>query len=241
MNISYAAYSDAGSREVNEDSYAAWNDAGIYVMAVADGLGGHGKGEVASALTVSTIAECFEKDKGESFLKYAFETSQQAVITMQREDRSCFDMKTTLVLLKIKDGLATWGYIGDSRLYCFFGNKDYIRTLDHSVPQMLVNSGKIKEKKIRYHEDRNRLLRVIGSPWDGKKYELHEAVPVKSGMAFLLCSDGFWEHIEEKHMIKCLKKSKSAEEWLEKMKEIVFKNGRGRNMDNNTAVAVRID
>ena len=72
-------------------------------------------------------------------------------------------MKTTVVVLHIKNKNARWAHVGDSRLY-FFKNKKLIeRTLDHSVPQNLVVCKEIKEKDIRYHADRNRLLRVLGT------------------------------------------------------------------------------
>ena len=113
------------------------------------------------------------------------------------------------------------------------------RTLDHSVPQMLVNMGQIKEKDIRFHEDRNRLLRVMGTEWRGERpYELdHMAVP-KGEQALLLCSDGFWELIDEDRMTECLKQADSPENWLERMERIVCENGKEVDMDNYSAIAV---
>ena len=114
-------------------------------------------------------------------------------------------------------------------------------TLDHSVPQMLVAAGQIKEKQIRNHPDRNRLLRVLGIDWDTPKYQIADAIAREKNQAFLLCSDGFWELIEEKKMQHCLKKAKTPEQWLKLMEEIVLKNGQGKNMDNYSAVALWLD
>ena len=149
-------------------------------------------------------------------------------------------MKTTAVVLQIRENDIQWAHVGDSRLYVFHKNKYKDRTRDHSVPQMLVNAGEIKEKDIRNHPDRNRLLRVMGIEWDKPKYVLSDSIEKKDGLAFLLCSDGFWELIEEKQMEKCLKKSKSAKQWLESMKEIVLKQGIGTDMDNFTAITVLV-
>ena len=79
------------------------------------------------------------------------------------------------------------------------------RTIDHSIPQMLALAGEIKEKEIRRHPDRNKLLRVVGTDWENPQYEISEDVEKTGGEAFLLCSDGFWENITEKEMVKCLK------------------------------------
>ena len=146
-------------------------------------------------------------------------------------------MKTTAVVLCI-DEMIRWCHVGDSRLYYFKKKKLIQRTLDHSVPQMLVYAGEIKEKEIRNHPDRNRLLRVMGMEWTSNSYTLSDPVEKTGEQAFLLCSDGFWELIVEKEMQKCLKKAKTPEEWLELMKQIILKNGSNRDMDNFSAVAV---
>lgn len=70
-----------------------------------------------------------------------------------------------------------WGHVGDSRLYYFKNGKIVKRTLDHSVPQMLVARGEIDEKEIRHHPDRNRLVRVMGMEWDEPKYQVSEPMP----------------------------------------------------------------
>ena len=95
-----------------------------------------------------------------------------------------------------------WGHVGDSRLYYFKNGRIVKRTLDHSVPQMLVAAGEIDEKEIRHHPDRNRLVRVMGMEWDEPKYQVSEPMPEEPGQAFLLCSDGFWENIEEEQIIE---------------------------------------
>ena len=150
-------------------------------------------------------------------------------------------MKTTLVILHVGEERIWWGHIGDSRLYYFQNRKLQKRTLDHSVPQMLVAAGQLKEKQIRNHPDRNRLLRVLGVDWDSPKYQLAEPEARGGRQAFLLCSDGFWELIDEKKMQHCLKKSGSPAQWLQMMEQIVEKNGQGRNMDNYSAIAVWIE
>ena len=103
---------------------------------------------------------------------------------------------------------------------------------------MLALAGDIKEKDIRRHSDRNMLLKVIGTEWDEPQYELEPPMELKKETAFLLCTDGFWDFIDEKTMQKTLKKSKTAEEWCKTMVDIVRENGRGNNMDNFSAITV---
>ncbi|MCI5803242.1 MAG: protein phosphatase 2C domain-containing protein [Lachnoclostridium sp.] len=240
--VRFAMLSRPGGRENNEDSIGMYNDEDEWCFALADGLGGHGKGEVASRLAVDTIVDQFVSGKREiSFIDAAFEAAQDEIMTRQKEDRSCFDMKTTLVLLQIGNERITWGHIGDSRLYYFKNSKIVRRTLDHSVLQMLVAVGEIKEKAIRHHPDRNRLLRVLGMEMDEIKYEVEEPVERQTNQQFLLCSDGFWELIEEKKMEATLRRAKDPQSWLDAMEKIVNKNGRGTDMDNYSAIAVWIE
>ena len=103
---------------------------------------------------------------------------------------------------------------------------------------MLVFTGELKEKNIRNHPDRNRLLRVLGARNIEIKVDYSDTMSLDECQAFLLCSDGFWECITEKKMCKFLKKSKTVQEWLDMMVNEVKKNGMGTNMDNNSAIAV---
>ena len=206
---------------------------------MADGLGGHGRGEVASSNAIETARDLTQLvgDSNADLLSDIFEEAQKRVMNIQ-EGTFANGMKTTLVALDICRDQIKWAHIGDSRLYYFQNCKLVERTLDHSVPQMLVLAHKLKEKKIRGHEDRNKLLRVIGSPWETKKYDCSEIINKNGFQAFLLCSDGFWELIDEKAMTKTLKKSNSVDEWLDAMVEIVRQNGKCTDMDNNSAIAV---
>lgn len=239
MKLEYFVFSDQGMRDNNEDFAGGLSTYSEGAFVLCDGLGGHGRGEVASKLVVEKILEVYRKEKdSKDFLKDSLEYSQKELLNLQRKENSGNEMKTTAVVLHIREKEMQWAHVGDSRLYMFYKNKLKTRTLDHSVPQMLVSAGEIKEKEIRNHPDRNRLLRVMGIDWDKAKYVIANSVEKKSSTAFLLCSDGFWELIAEKQMEKCLKKAKSPKEWIELMKDIVLANGKDTDMDNYSAIAV---
>jgi serine/threonine protein phosphatase PrpC len=245
--MTYKLLTSQGGRENNEDSADCIESGGNLCFVVADGLGGHGKGEVASQKAVEVFRREFEAATAsgtadnESFLKAAFQKSQDEILILQAEQNAKLGMKTTAVCLSIIAGKCMWGHIGDSRLYLFVKNKVKERTLDHSVPQMLALSREIKEKHIAKHPDRNRLLRVMGIEWDSPKYELSDEVDLddpNAVQAFLLCTDGFWELVDSKKMGAFLKKSKTADEWLALMEAEVRKNGSGTDMDNYTAIGI---
>lgn len=242
--ISFYGMSKLGTRSKNEDSFKIWHNGDTYMFALADGLGGHKRGEVASKLVVETSIYAAQKSQSpETVLDRCFTEGQRNLIAEQRRCNMINDMKTTQVLLYINKNKAAWGHVGDSRLYRFrkgiFSYK-YERTTDHSVVQNMALSGQIKEKEIRFHEDRNVLLRVMGVEWDSPKYTIDNNVEIKGDESYLLCSDGFWEWINEKQMIDCLKTARTPEEWIKQMEKVIIGNVGSSSCDNYTAIAVFI-
>lgn len=237
--LNFAMLTNAGDRPVNEDAIGCFTNGSNHCFVLCDGLGGHGMGDVASNLVKDVFQDQFLKtDDMVNFLGQTFSAAQEILMMEQIEKHAKRKMKTTAVALATDEKTAYIGHIGDSRLYVFQKNKVKIRTLDHSIPQMLVLSRDIKESEIRNHPDRNIVLRVMGIDWEEPMYDLMAPMQLKKCQAFLLCSDGFWELIDEKDMCTLLKKSNTPQEWLLKMSEIVKKNGIDRNMDNFSAIAV---
>ena len=243
-NIQADAISRVGSREVNEDAYVIKKDGrGRYLFAVADGLGGHGRGELASRAAVTAAADCFDQWDAQTplkdFLTDAMWNAQNRVMELHREYEETNSMKTTCVLLAIDGNRAMWAHVGDSRLYWMAGNGLH-RTVDHSVPQMLALQKEIKEEEIRFHPDRNKLLRAMGNEWEKPKFDVSDELILTEPTAFLLCSDGFWELIREDEMLAVYKTADSPKAWLDGMAKIVQAAGEGQEMDNNTAIAVTV-
>ena len=241
--LTYAMKSRQGSRNYNEDYIQMHDEVKASMFVLADGLGGCGHGELASRTAVNSVICRFrrgEENEAPPGLDELMENAQKAVMLKQEMVPEAANMCTTLVILKIENNTAKWCHIGDSRLYMFRDGQVAFQTLDHSVPQMLVRMGEIKPEDIRKHPDRNRLLHIVEKPWVEQKYVVAEPVELKKGDAFLLCSDGFWEYIVEDEMCSILRQTKYPDEWLERMTEVVEKNGRGENMDNYSAICVRV-
>lgn len=241
--LSFKTVSNPGEREYNEDYTGVRKRGNTYCFVLADGLGGHGGGDEASRLVCESILSDFARNgevSGE-YLSKCFEESQWMLLEQQKRQRRTREMKTTLAVLLADEYSIQWGHIGDSRIYYFQDKKFKRRTLDHSVPQMLVNAGKLKEKKIRGHADRNRLLRVMGIEWEEPMYEIAQPLRRAGGEAFLLCSDGFWEWVEEKTMQRLLKKAAHPGEWVSMMEQAALKQGTGRHMDNYSAIGIFLD
>lgn len=238
-SISFSTFTNQGNRDVNEDSIGSIQQGVKSCFVLCDGLGGHGMGDVASSLVVNEFTNQFSKNEDIStFLEGAFLQAQDALMEDQKKRGASRKMKTTVTALVMDEKTAYIGHVGDSRVYVFKRNKVKSRTLDHSIPQMLAMTREIKESEIRNHPDRNVLLRVMGIEWEKPLFELMAPIPLRKCQAFLLCSDGFWELIEENQMCELLKRSTTVDEWLSSMAEVVKENGIGRNMDNYSAIAV---
>lgn len=242
--IEYATLSEIGNQEKNEDAVRVFINQPLstYGFVLADGLGGHGHGDVASSFVTECVGAAIENTNviGDTFLEECFEVSQELLLD-EKERTGMLSIKTTMVLMLLSEQTVSWGHIGDSRLYHFRKGKQISRTMDHSVPQMLALSGKIKERDIRHHPDRNRLLRAMGEEWEIPAYEIDVLKqPIVKGDAFLLCSDGFWEWIDEKCISKILKKDLSAFEALQEMCAEVKRNGAESEMDNYSAILITV-
>lgn len=238
--MDFYTYSNIGDRQVNEDFYGVSTFNGTYCFVVADGLGGHGGGDVASKYAVSEISRVFmEKGYSASFFREAFESAQQKIISVQEETGFINQMKTTLVVVVMDKDYVYCAHVGDSRAYFFKNNKYMLHSIDHSVPQMLQKSGEIKEEDIRFHPDRNRLTRVMGNIGESPDFSEWKKIKRRGLQSFLLCTDGFWELIDEENMSACLKESAGAEEWVNRMSEIIKRNGENKVMDNYTCIAIK--
>lgn len=239
--ITYASVSFDGTRPYNEDSLKILDTDRRKLFILADGLGGCGDGKLASQTAVDSAEDTGREStgSGETFLKELFETAQESVT--EKKENPEKGMATTMVVLDIEGKTAQWDHVGDSRLYFFRKNRFEAHTKDHSVPQMLVNIGQIKESEIRHHPDRSSLLHTIGYPWDGNPCEASEQIRIRSGDAFLLCSDGFWENIEDAEMEEILAQSPDVETWLENMTEAVKTHAGDADMDNCSAICVYVE
>ena len=239
MRISTAYLSEQGGREKNEDTVCIRRKDNKLCVFVGDGLGGYDNGKFASETAAQTIIKYSEQQDflDETRMQEAAMLANEKIKEQQAVRNS--NMKTTIVVLGIDDLKARWMHVGDSRLYHFKNGKIVGQTMDHSVSQMAVLMGEITQEQIRFHEDRNRVLRALGS--DNSKPDISELTEISSEKeAFLLCTDGFWEYVFEEEMEEELRKAKSPEKWLKKMRGILAKRV-PRGNDNYTAVAVFLE
>ena len=211
-----ASISECGGRRHNEDAVFCRPGETAGCFAVADGLGGHGFGEVASRKAVELaehdVLQNGVRTEPQTLLLALHENLQQ----MQQQRHMPHAMMTTAVIAQISGALLRYAYIGDSRLYLFRGGAVSFRTKDHSVPQMLAACGEIGEDEIRGHPDRNRLLQAAGMADNALKPGCG-TLELAPGDALLLCSDGFWEPVDEAAMLQTLEKADTPLQWLEQM------------------------
>lgn len=231
QELDFAFYSDVGGRANNEDSYLAKRISKGYLFVVADGLGGHDDGEMASHSTVNSIKD-FMVNNVEDVVK-AITFANERVIELQSKHAS--KMKTTIALAYVTEQKTIIGHVGDSRVYAFKKSQIVHQTIDHSASQLAVSVGEIRPEDIRNHEDRNVLLRALGAG-DDVKVDVFE-IQNEEYDALLLCSDGFWEYVLESEMESELLSSKSADKWLYKMRAIQLSRA-PEKCDNNTAITV---
>ncbi len=227
-----------GGRESNQDcaEFQLHGDTGCWV--VADGLGGHQGGQTAARIAVEKVLETFRHrpQMAEETIIAGFQAAQRQIVQLQEEEARLYGMRTTCVVLLADAGQALWGHLGDSRLYRFQDGRLVFQSKDHSVTQALTDAGEIRPEDMRHDENRNRLTRVLGKE-DLAQPAFAQARGLAADEAFLLCTDGFWEYVEEAEMEIDLAKSRTPEDWLGYMEARLRSRANGE-FDNYTAVAV---
>lgn len=231
MEYQYASYSDIGNRENNEDSLGVKLQGDSLIAIVADGLGGHANGEVASRMAVDTILNNLDmEDVDEDELICWILSASDAI-----RDSNCSG-NTTVAALWVKDSYAVAAHVGDSRIYQFRDGKIIFQSVDHSVVQMAVMVGELPPDAVRHHKDRNKIFRALGAEGEAPKVDSTE-LTVRPGDCFLLCSDGFWEPVTEMDMLRTMQETDTPEQWLNAMRRIVF-SAKDPKQDNNTAITL---
>ena len=241
MRLEISVLSKPGGRPTNEDAYGFWSGGGACFCVISDGAGGQGGGDVASKLAVSTALAWFQASPvcTEESIAGAIAAANEAIIAEQRTDQRLANMRATSVVLAVDPAYraAAWGHLGDSRLYYFRGRRVAAQTKDHSVVQNMVDAGYLKADALRASDRRSCLFAALGQTENFEPLFGVPANPLTDGDAFLLCTDGFWEYVDERAMERALERALSAERWLRAMEAIVVERG-GPEQDNYSALAV---
>src|SRR3990167_607428 len=239
MRFSVYQVSRKGGREKNEDriGYCYTRESGLF--ALADGMGGHPEGEVASQLSLQTIAALFQRDARPGladpvrFLQDAIMAGHHQLLRYASEKGLIDTPRTTLVACILQGNAAYWAHCGDSRLYFVRGDKLVARTRDHSYSELQQTLSSVVPINERYN--RNVLFTCLGSP--GKPV-IDTAGPLllQKGDRVLLCSDGLWGTVDDEVITQHLATHAIADAVPELVEE-ALRNG-GPKCDNVTVIAM---
>ena len=209
MKFTIAQDTRIGQRRQNQDRIAHWRTPECALLAVADGLGGHAYGEVAAQMAIEMLGEAFTReakpkiaDPG-AFLFRVFGAAHTAILREADKRRLDDTPRTVIVACVIQDGRACWTHVGDSRLYLLRQGRILHRTRDHTIVQQLIDAGRIREEAIATHPERNRLLQCIGG-YQAPRPDPASSAPLEKGDVLVLCSDGFWGPLTQRHMLHSL-------------------------------------
>ena len=213
FEIDASVQTDVGCvREINEDSGRMVRPAdprlleekGTLVV-VADGMGGHSAGEVASGMAADVVARVYYETRGEpaQALRRAVEEANRQIHQAAAEDAAKHGMGTTCTALALCRGQAYAAHVGDSRLYMLRGGRLYQLSEDHSAVNEMVKLGIITKEQARTHEDKNVILRALGTTPEVEVSVL-EPFAVREGDRYLLCSDGLHDLVLEDEIASIL-------------------------------------
>ncbi len=236
--------SRVGGRSSNEDACAHWNDGHRLACVVADGAGGHGGGDVASRLAVQYLIERYARGELDEVggIEPALRAASEEIRRRRADAPGQAQMHTTVVGLFVDMATmaATWGHVGDSRLYLFRYGQLAQRTLDHSTVQALIEAGRLQEDEVDGHPQRSELYCALGSAPEDLVAGV-SAAPwrIEVGDAFLLCTDGFWEYLSPEILQQSLQDADNPQEWLDGLEQQLLAAVAGKpRHDNYSAITL---
>jgi len=240
MILRAAASTDVGMRRgANEDRYALAPDLGLFL--VADGMGGHSAGQVASQLAAEAALEAVRALEGASVsltekLRQAVEIANRRIHNTAQAKRELAGMGTTLVAILATDERVALAHVGDSRAYLLRRGRIRCLTDDHSLVGELLRRREIDEAEAREHPHRHVLTRAVGVR-RVVQAEPAELTPIE-GDLFVMCSDGLTTHVEDDEIAEHALGDRDPQDVCDRL--VAAANSRGGD-DNITVVVVRYD
>lgn len=211
----FVTCTDSGRvRQQNED-YAGHTGNETFegeIFCVADGMGGHGNGELASRTAVDTLLEEFQRLKrwdiklSDQIIADLFTAAQQAVYTVKQKNGIIATMGTTIAALVLLPAAVICANIGDTRIYCLEGRRLILKTQDHTMVNDLLSANQITPEEARTHPQKNVLSRAItGDPMPVMPHIRID--PLNSDHLYLICSDGLYNMVDEDYIADMLRTS----------------------------------
>ncbi|MEO6944687.1 MAG: protein phosphatase 2C domain-containing protein [Lacisediminihabitans sp.] len=235
FSLSWGAATDIGRRrEHNQDSLLAMSP----IFAVADGMGGHSSGDIASAAVVTRLAEVIGSEFTEQgAIEHGLLAATADIMLAEDEQQMGVGTTVTGAALTLHGGEAYWAVfnIGDSRVYAFEHNELVQVTVDHSVVQEMVDAGLISAKEAETHPKNNIITRAVG--FNADPIPDYWLIPVRAGLRLLLCSDGLNKEVGDERLRLHLAAGLGAGETARALIDAALAAG-GR--DNVTAVIVDV-
>jgi len=251
-NIRYFAVSDIGMRRKrNEDAYAIYDAADTMAVgngmgllfAVADGLGGHACGDLASQMACREMKAFFDGSylagvKGKVVEKFSelIHLIDLRIMEKATEDPACEDMATTLSALFIAGNWAVTAHVGDSRVYRLRKNQLEQLTSDHTFVQEMIEEGELTPESAANHPLRNMLTRVLGTREALETVDT-SVVDTAPGDRFLLSSDGLHRMVSSATITAILKSETDPKKSADKLLQKALQNG---GKDNVTVIVIHI-
>jgi PPM family protein phosphatase len=240
MKFSVFQISRKGGREKNEDrmGYCYTRESGLFLL--ADGMGGHPEGEVASQLALQTVSALYQKeakplvDDPTEFLSMSVMAAHHQIIRYASEKGMLDTPRTTLVAAIVQGTSATWVHCGDSRLYVVRDGGLLTRTRDHSYLEQhaaAVAAGAMRVDRI----NRNILFTCLGSPTK-PVFDITGPVTLQEGDKIMLCSDGLWGSLPDEEIVRQLSTRPVADAVPELVEAALRSAGEGS--DNVTVIAL---
>lgn len=236
-----SAVSLVGDREDQQDCVGMWTSESACLMAVADGAGGHADGARASALAVSVLETVWKERlpellaSPEDVIRGALLEAHQSIIDETGSGNAVQSGKAAVVVLLVLPGEYVAAHVGDCRMYHFSRGTLVSQTVDDSILQVLIDSGRVAPFEAYHHPDQSKLIQALGA---SRKITPHvERGEWQAGDAFILCCDGFWQelHTGEIAAISLASPEKALQE-LEKYASLAVQRTNG-DSDNVTAVS----
>ena len=218
--------SDAGNvRELNEDYASFIEDERFKIYLVADGMGGHNAGEIASKLAVKSIIRYLleHSEEDENILLNAVKYANNEIYEISQKNDKCKGMGTTITGCFIKGDMIQVVNVGDSCCFSIKDNEIKKVTKDHSWVQELIDAGAITEEEGRVHPKKNIITRALGTN-SSVKIDIFNIEKNESSM-FLLCSDGLSNEVQKEEMVEIVNRYKNVNEACEKLVDLAKARG----------------